>query len=267
MEGSGSGSGGMTEGVSVATSETSGPTTETNGSTNGPTTEPTTDPSTGTTEAPCDDPQLYYFDGDGDGFGDPELALETCDPPRDYVDVADDCDDGNMNVYLGADELCDGVDNDCDGDKDEYSATNTGECGECEPLVGGDRVYYFCSDTDTWDGARASCIGRGADLTSITSDAEFQLLWTKLKALPGRYWIGAGDREEEGTYVWNDGTPLSSMHPGWAQGEPVADEQLTKVDCVSIGGGWLNASPGRMGMEFCDPLVDLRWVCEGELEP
>ena len=29
--------------------------------------------------------QLYYEDGDGDGFGVDSTVIETCNPPSDYV--------------------------------------------------------------------------------------------------------------------------------------------------------------------------------------
>ena len=69
----------------------------------------------------ADEDVLYtwYADADGDGFGDPDSAYETCDPPEGYVADDTDCDDTEGTAYPGADEVCDGLDNDCDGAVDE----------------------------------------------------------------------------------------------------------------------------------------------------
>ena len=61
----------------------------------------------------------WYADLDGDGYGDPALSLQGCEAPEGYVDNADDCDDSSAEVLPGGAELCDGVDNNCDGAIDE----------------------------------------------------------------------------------------------------------------------------------------------------
>ncbi len=57
----------------------------------------------------------YWFDVDGDGFGDPAQELTACSPPGGVATSSGDCDDGDAEIHPGAAELCDGVDNDCDG--------------------------------------------------------------------------------------------------------------------------------------------------------
>ncbi len=59
----------------------------------------------------------YYLDSDFDGFGEINVPVDTCilTPPPGFVDNADDCDDLNLDIFPGQVELCDAIDNDCDG--------------------------------------------------------------------------------------------------------------------------------------------------------
>ena len=60
--------------------------------------------------------QTAYADADGDGHGDPAQPVTACELPSGHLPSADDCDDGDAEVYPGAMESCDEVDRNCDGD-------------------------------------------------------------------------------------------------------------------------------------------------------
>jgi hypothetical protein len=62
---------------------------------------------------------MYFVDADGDGFGDEATGVESCSQPQNTITTGGDCDDTNDQIYPGATEVCDGVDNDCDGSFDE----------------------------------------------------------------------------------------------------------------------------------------------------
>ncbi len=63
--------------------------------------------------------QDWFTDRDGDGYGDPSTAVWTCEPTEGWVSLGDDCDDDDPALNPSADEVCDGIDNDCDGDVDD----------------------------------------------------------------------------------------------------------------------------------------------------
>lgn len=67
----------------------------------------------------------WYADTDSDGTGDTATTKDACSQPAGYVDVAGDCDDKNGAIHPGAQEICDSVDQDCDGQADEGVPTST----------------------------------------------------------------------------------------------------------------------------------------------
>jgi hypothetical protein len=122
---------------------------------------------------------LYYFDADFDGFGDPSTGFLSCSIMVGVVGNALDCDDSNPAVNPDAPEVCDGLDNNCNGTVDEgvplitwyIDADNDGEgsidstvqnCSQPSGYVGnntdcddsnptpnaGETIFYADSDQD-----------------------------------------------------------------------------------------------------------------------
>ena len=68
---------------------------------------------------------IYYADTDNDGFGDDANTIVACAAPQGYVISGGDCDDSRDDVYPDAPELCDGIDNNCNGEFDENAIDMT----------------------------------------------------------------------------------------------------------------------------------------------
>ncbi len=85
----------------------------------------------------------YYIDHDADGYGTSDPRFESrkeCAQPQNYSANGGDCDDFDEKVHPGAAEVCNGVDDNCDGMVDEGtgpqlcgSAAQTCVRGACSP--------------------------------------------------------------------------------------------------------------------------------------
>ncbi len=78
-----------------------------------------------TSEDDSADATLWFFDGDGDGFGDDFDSVQQCDEPDGYVLDAGDCEPEDPDTHPDTMERCDDIDNNCDGVADEGVATFT----------------------------------------------------------------------------------------------------------------------------------------------
>ena len=67
---------------------------------------------------------LYYIDVDGDGFGNAAISIQACVAPNNFVEDDTDCDDTSNAIFPGSIELCDGIDNNCDGTVDQGVLSN-----------------------------------------------------------------------------------------------------------------------------------------------
>ena len=104
----------------------------------------------------------WFPDEDGDGFGDESESTEACVAPADHVENGRDCNDLLASVNPDAEEICDGIDNDCNGFIDEDEAVDA-------------ETWYRDVDLDGW----------GVETDSVVSCAP-----------PPGYALGLGDCDD-----------------------------------------------------------------------
>ena len=139
------------------------------------------------------DVSTWYPDGDGDSYGDATSSTRACTAPSSFVADNTDCDDDLNTTSPGATEVCDSVDNNCDGSVDESSASNAGTwytdadgdgygggsgTPSCTQPTGTVAVGGDCLDADVdsypgatelpYDGVDQDC--DGADLCDVDED-------------------------------------------------------------------------------------------------
>ncbi|XP_039674619.1 CD209 antigen-like protein E [Perca fluviatilis] len=95
--------------------------------------------------------------------------------------------------------------------------------------------FLLSAESGSWEKGRQDCRERGADLVIIESSQE-QTFLSEFVKKDTWYWIGLTDRDEEGTWKWVDGTPLTLKN--WRTGQPDnggGDPQSGEEDCAHIG--------------------------------
>ncbi|MCA9708359.1 MAG: CotH kinase family protein, partial [Myxococcales bacterium] len=163
-----------------------------------------------------------------------------------YGPCFQDCNEADPAIHPGAQELCDGVDDDCSGFADDVP-----EC-ECPSVVSEGRTFYLCHNSITWLEARDFCAAQGRELARFESATQTAEVWAAAAEISaGRWAIGLNDREQEEDYRWIDGD--APAFSAWADGEP--SHQLDWFDCVMLrGGAWYECNCIEKGSLICtDP--------------
>jgi hypothetical protein len=123
----------------------------------------------------------WYADADGDGFGNAGSTTTACTQPVGYVANSSDCDDNSAAVNPNATEVCNGIDDDCDGLTDAADSfvaplaplgSISGTLVECKPFVAGTATFSVVpvqyATTYTWSVPTGLTIVSGQGTTSIT---------------------------------------------------------------------------------------------------
>ncbi|XP_053713271.1 CD209 antigen-like protein E isoform X1 [Synchiropus splendidus] len=110
-------------------------------------------------------------------------------------------------------------------------------------------VYYVSPVKKSWFDSRNFCVERGADLVVINSKEEQEFMNKFVKIT----WIGLSQRQDNGQWVWVDGTPLNISF--WSLGEPNdvdGKENCTEINNRPVGKSWNDA----------DCQIEKFWICE-----
>uniref|UniRef100_UPI0037E952C7 CD209 antigen-like protein C n=1 Tax=Semicossyphus pulcher TaxID=241346 RepID=UPI0037E952C7 len=115
--------------------------------------------------------------------------------------------------------------------------------------------YYFSSQRRSWDDSLEDCVQRDANLVIIDNRQEQDFLTGFTEAA----WVGMTDREEEGTWIWVDGTVVEKDRLRWALGQP--DDAYGGEDC-----GDIHTMIDFIGLNDYNCSTRNQWICEMPLQ-
>ena len=218
--------------------------------------------------------KTYYADSDVDGYGDPDNATESCSQPPAYVTDDTDCDDTTNQAFPGNLEICDEIDNDCDGDVDEgvantyYADTDKDGYGDpgviesaCSKPTGYATTGTDCDDTDSTVNPAASekcdLIDNDCDGTTDEDSAIDVVTWyydsdadgygdptiTDIDcSQPSGYVASNADCDDTDDTVYSGATELCDGQDNDCNGSiptnETDDDTDTYVECTVDSGGW-----------------------------
>ncbi|KAJ4933212.1 hypothetical protein JOQ06_030047 [Pogonophryne albipinna] len=115
--------------------------------------------------------------------------------------------------------------------------------------------YLLSTEKASWQQSRQNCRARGADLVIVDSYEEQEFITSMINE---QTWIGLNDINQEGTWKWVDGTPLTLKYwastPDNGSGDPVWGEE----DCASL----VDGRETRTNWNDLRCATRLQWICE-----
>ncbi len=219
-------------------------------------------PGNSTNNTDCNDnnaaihsPVSYFIDADHDGFGSTNTGLVCAtSPPTGYSTNNTDCNDGNVNIYPTAPEICNHIDDNCNGLTDD-----------ADPLITGQPTWYNDSDGDGYgDPAQplVACFSPGG-YTSAIPFKKNQL--SRVMATSGGFFTGGGT-----TLSWTCGQNVNLTLQGantlLTQGfqQPYVLLKLLNlkafIEGFYTGGGQMqavlnNSDPVLFPLNYCDTIT------------
>ena len=105
----------------------------------------------------------WHPDGDGDGWGASDETVMACIAPEGFGQDTSDCDDSNPEISPDAEELCNGIDDDCDTRIDDLD----------DSLASTGASFWRDADNDGWGTPEEwACQDYGFGWASVTGDCD-----------------------------------------------------------------------------------------------
>jgi len=214
------------------------------------------------------DTTTYYEDVDGDGYGDFDSTLDACTQPANYVTNHDDCDDNGtdgQNAHPGGTEVCDGLDNDCNGHEDDVHPDD-------DPLA---KVWFLDDDDDGYGRPTDSVVACTQPTDYVDNNQDCNDGDSSIKPTANETCDGV---DEDCDGLIDDGAaPLTNWYLD-ADGDDYGDKNATAVQACSEPSGEGvyvtdntdcddtddTVNPGEDPDSYCDGLdhdcVDVAWA-------
>ena len=131
--------------------------------------------------------------------------------------------------------------------------TDLGNLEELDVLIEAVGMLYMgCTDWANWDDAAAACEDAGMHLMIPTTAGEEEVLvdYNRRTRRP-LIWLGATDRDREGSWLWVDGSRVGDGGD-WLRGEP---NDWWGEDCMAYDatrGGWADVGCETVGGFVCE---------------
>ncbi|MEY3015193.1 MAG: hypothetical protein RIT45_3928, partial [Pseudomonadota bacterium] len=211
----------------------------------------------------------FYKDADKDGFG-AGTPQCLCTAEGEYLSkLGNDCNDTDAAVRPNGTEICDGKDNNCNGQTDEgcdddkdghcdatMTITTTATCikstPKCDGIIFNSVCYQAYPTLKAWAPGQTACQALGGELASVSSIDENNAVRsavTKGCGSTAAAWIGYNDFQSEGSWAWSDSS--KKLYENWASGQPINNVTNNAVR-MTPAGTW----------EAYNPDTSLCYVCK-----
>ena len=101
-----------------------------------------------------------------------------------------------------------------------------------------------------WTQAKSNCEADGGALLKIDSASEDQQVEVTLVGGPQEVWIGLSDADNDGIYVWTDGTPPSFTN--WNGAPSISSPDCVVKNTYTSDGLWYTKGCGTNKAALCE---------------